>query len=96
MWQRKKRQYLCPLETRECSEQDDLREARCENRNNESLIEVLKSEVECGWGSGGPAMAPSWLLMVAAFMALLGHSVPHILCKGLCRLFAAHKDDSCF
>ncbi|KDR14119.1 Chaoptin [Zootermopsis nevadensis] len=80
VWLRKKRQYLCPEGRRECLEDDDLREARCENHNNESLIEVLKSEVECGWGSGSPATRPSWVLEVAVIgstvIRILGHGVP--------------------
>lgn len=28
---------------------DDLRTAICSNKNNETVIDVLKSEIECGW-----------------------------------------------
>ncbi|XP_037026425.1 chaoptin isoform X1 [Bradysia coprophila] len=28
---------------------DDLREVDCANKNNQQLLEVLKSEIECGW-----------------------------------------------
>lgn len=28
---------------------DDLRSARCSNKNGEPLMEILKSELECGW-----------------------------------------------
>jgi hypothetical protein len=70
MWQRKKRQYMCPPDkwnkVPECleirAEQDDLREAQCENHNNASLIEVLKLELECGWGSEAPVNVPLWVL----------------------------------
>jgi len=70
MWQRKKRQYMCPSDRRnkvpECheisAEQDDLRETQCDNSNNASLIEVLKLELECGWGSGAPVNMPLWVL----------------------------------
>ncbi|XP_055618814.1 chaoptin [Toxorhynchites rutilus septentrionalis] len=31
---------------------DNLREATCSNKKNENLLEVLKTELECGWGSG--------------------------------------------
>lgn len=30
---------------------DDLRSARCSNKNGEPLLEILKSELECGWSS---------------------------------------------
>ncbi|PNF19529.1 hypothetical protein B7P43_G02180 [Cryptotermes secundus] len=72
VWQRKKRQYMCQPDKQArvpgchkiSAEQDDLREARCENRNNASLIEVLKLDVECGWGSGASANSPFWVLGV--------------------------------
>jgi hypothetical protein len=79
VWQRKKRQYVCPPGRRQRLEVDDLREARCQDRNNESLIDVLKEEVECGWGSRGPATGPSWVLEVAVInytlLRLLGYGV---------------------
>jgi hypothetical protein len=28
---------------------DDLRSARCSNKNSEPLLEILKTELECGW-----------------------------------------------
>jgi hypothetical protein len=52
------------------AEQDDLREARCENRNNASLLEVLKTDVECGWGSGASAKAPFWVLGVTITLCI--------------------------
>ena len=69
----KKRQYMCQPEVRqqqrECheisAEEDDLRQAKCDNRNNASFLETLKTEVECGWGSGAPVIAPSWVLGLA-------------------------------
>lgn len=30
---------------------DDLRSAKCFNRNNMSVIEAMKTEIECGWSS---------------------------------------------
>lgn len=30
---------------------DDLREAFCANKNNMSVAEALKSEIECGWSA---------------------------------------------
>lgn len=32
-------------------EDDSLRTARCSNKNGENLLEILKSELECGWSS---------------------------------------------
>lgn len=37
---------------KDCDSQDDFREVRCKNKNNQRLVEVLKTELECGWGSG--------------------------------------------
>lgn len=30
---------------------DDLRTAVCPNKNNNTVIDVLKSDIECGWNS---------------------------------------------
>lgn len=30
---------------------DDLRETKCSNKNNQQLLEILKSDIECGWDS---------------------------------------------
>ncbi|PSN49296.1 Chaoptin [Blattella germanica] len=63
--------WTCDLrqQQRECheisAEEDDLRQAKCDNRNNASFLETLKTEVECGWGSGAPVIAPSWVLGLA-------------------------------
>uniref|UniRef100_A0A182PNT2 LRRCT domain-containing protein n=1 Tax=Anopheles epiroticus TaxID=199890 RepID=A0A182PNT2_9DIPT len=49
-----------------------LRQARCSNKNNDLLLEVLKKDLECGWGSTGnrlgivPAIA-----FVLVFIVLL-------------------------
>ncbi|XP_019875931.2 chaoptin isoform X2 [Aethina tumida] len=62
VWQRKKRQYLCgdspsttPYFTHEdytCRHaDDDLRTSTCNNKNNNSIIEVMKADIECGWSS---------------------------------------------
>uniref|UniRef100_A0A182SDA4 LRRCT domain-containing protein n=1 Tax=Anopheles maculatus TaxID=74869 RepID=A0A182SDA4_9DIPT len=32
---------------------NELRQARCSNKNNDLLLEVLKKDLECGWGSSG-------------------------------------------
>nr|CAD7416055.1 unnamed protein product [Timema poppensis] len=79
VWQRKKRQYLCGEEDSEerttCRRiDDDLRLARCANKNNASLIEVLKADVECGWGSsaGGPGVTTS-LVVIAGIIAMFAN-----------------------
>ncbi|XP_050075895.1 chaoptin [Anopheles maculipalpis] len=51
---------------------NELRQARCSNKNNDLLLEVLKKDLECGWGSTGnrlgivPAIA-----FVLVFIVLL-------------------------
>ena len=58
VWERKQRQFECQWDRRDnfepiyslCMGSDDLREATCLNRNNKTLSDVLKSEIECGWG----------------------------------------------
>uniref|UniRef100_A0A182QLG2 Chaoptin n=1 Tax=Anopheles farauti TaxID=69004 RepID=A0A182QLG2_9DIPT len=51
---------------------DELRRAHCSNKNNDLLLEVLKKDLECGWGSTGnrlgivPAIA-----FVLVFIVLL-------------------------
>nr|CAD7452145.1 unnamed protein product [Timema tahoe] len=79
VWQRKKRQYLCGEEDSEerttCRRiDDDLRLARCANKNNASLIEVLKADVECGWGSsaGGPDVTTP-LVVIAGIIAMFAN-----------------------
>lgn len=61
MWLRKKRQFICSETGRNSGSDDfdydcrhasdDLRDAQCGNRNNQSLLEVLKTDIECGWSS---------------------------------------------
>ncbi|KAB5471230.1 hypothetical protein F9003_23925 [Bacteroides fragilis] len=37
----------------DCEEMDDdLRETKCANKNSQQLMEVLKSDLECGWDAG--------------------------------------------
>ncbi|KAJ3628300.1 hypothetical protein MTP99_015615 [Tenebrio molitor] len=63
VWQRKRRQYLCgssPSVSLPESEfqysckhtSDDFRTTLCVNKNNRSLVDVLKSDIECGWSCG--------------------------------------------
>ncbi|XP_024081743.1 chaoptin isoform X2 [Cimex lectularius] len=46
-WQRKRRQYGSHDYTI-----DDVREAQCKNKQNKSMLFILKSELECGWSDG--------------------------------------------
>ncbi|XP_050498519.1 chaoptin isoform X1 [Diabrotica virgifera virgifera] len=60
VWLRKRRQYLCgdspPVAASFTDSKytcrhvdDDLRTALCHNKNNQTVIDVLKSDIECGW-----------------------------------------------
>ncbi|VEN62556.1 unnamed protein product [Callosobruchus maculatus] len=63
VWMRKRRQYICehspPIyessphdsEYRCRQTDDDLRTALCSNKNNNTVIDTLKSDIECGWSS---------------------------------------------
>jgi hypothetical protein len=52
---------------------DDLRSARCSNKNGEPLLEVLKSELECGWSSSTRVEVNLFILIafVIAFPSFL-------------------------
>jgi hypothetical protein len=45
---------------------DDLRSAKCSNKNNVPLLEILKTELECGWSSSSREEVNIFLLI--AFM----------------------------
>uniref|UniRef100_A0A182FJ01 Chaoptin n=1 Tax=Anopheles albimanus TaxID=7167 RepID=A0A182FJ01_ANOAL len=51
---------------------DELREVRCSNRNRDLLLEVLKKELECGWGSAATRLGivPA-IAFVLVFIVLL-------------------------
>lgn len=51
---------------------DSLREATCSNKKDESLLEVLKRDLECGWGSAAPKLGfvPA-VAFVSVFVVLL-------------------------
>ncbi|CAH1974718.1 unnamed protein product [Acanthoscelides obtectus] len=63
VWMRKRRQYICehspPIyessphdsEYRCRQTDDDLRTALCSNKNNNTVIDTLKTDIECGWSS---------------------------------------------
>nr|XP_023026888.1 chaoptin [Leptinotarsa decemlineata] len=81
-WLRKRRQYICedspsiPSSVRDpeytCRHaDDDLRTAKCQNRNNVSVIEVLKTDIECGWSSA-VALVSSSLCFVVSIALLMG------------------------
>ncbi|KAG8233708.1 hypothetical protein J437_LFUL014312 [Ladona fulva] len=68
-WERKKRLYLCTDENRypdrECrGAPDDLRETRCDSRSNTSIVEVFKTDLECGWSSAVHISAHPILLTI--------------------------------
>jgi hypothetical protein len=74
VWQRKKRQFLCPEgDTYNCQygAEDDLRDAKCENKQKTSLIDVLKSDLECGWSSGSVTLVAQKMLVLIPALALL-------------------------
>ncbi|XP_058444042.1 chaoptin [Malaya genurostris] len=57
----------------ECEESaDDLREATCSNKKDESLLEVLKKDLECGWGSAASRLGivPA-IAFVSVFVVLM-------------------------
>nr|XP_022919332.1 chaoptin isoform X1 [Onthophagus taurus] len=61
-WDRKRRQYLCESNNNEkdpsCMHvHDNIRSSLCTNKKNSSLIEVLKTELECGWSKSNTAQA---------------------------------------
>lgn len=45
-----------------------LREATCSNKRNENLVEVLKTELECGWGSGGEKLQRVGVVLVLCLL----------------------------
>ncbi|XP_057660247.1 chaoptin isoform X2 [Diorhabda carinulata] len=83
VWLRKRRQYLCgdsPSLTSSFSDpkytcrhaDDDLRTALCNNKNNQSVIDVLKTEIECGWSdathlSGVSVFGYTLLIIISMF-----------------------------
>lgn len=51
--------------------EDDLRETQCDNKNNARLLEILKSDIECGWGTAskpkGTALAVMAVTLLISF-----------------------------
>ncbi|XP_043261233.1 chaoptin [Colletes gigas] len=52
---------------------DDLRETFCLNKNNISVLEALKTDLECGWGAAGYVHAPH--LLVLLFLIVLAAAI---------------------
>ncbi|XP_065350105.1 chaoptin [Cloeon dipterum] len=78
VWQRKKRQFLCPGGDRnkcEYGAEDDLRNSKCENKQRTSLIEVLKADLECGWSSGSVSLTAQKAVAIIPAIALIIMSV---------------------
>ncbi|CAH1176590.1 unnamed protein product [Phaedon cochleariae] len=78
VWLRKRRQYVCgdsPSASSSFNEHeyecrhvnDDMRTAICQNKNNDSVIDVLKSEIECGWSSS-KTLSPSEKLIITILL----------------------------
>ncbi|XP_063912433.1 chaoptin-like isoform X1 [Zophobas morio] len=76
VWQRKKRQYLCgsspSVSTSFFTEEytcrhadDDFRNTVCSNKNNRSLIDVLKADIECGWSKAPLQNFAIWLMILS-------------------------------
>lgn len=49
---------------------NDLREATCTNKNSQPLLEVLKSELECGWDAGTQGTANVLLVLMLCGVAV--------------------------
>lgn len=49
---------------------DDLRETFCMNKNNQSVAEALKSDLECGWSSADSLHSPK-ILGFSLILAIL-------------------------
>lgn len=48
---------------------DDLRETSCLNKNNISLLNTLKTELECGWGIASHIIVPN--ICALLFLSIL-------------------------
>lgn len=51
---------------------DDLRTAKCSNKNNASVLEILKSDLECGW-SHAPILGITKQIFALTIMVTLLH-----------------------
>ncbi|KAF5276013.1 hypothetical protein FQA39_LY00809 [Lamprigera yunnana] len=77
IWQRKRRQYLCESDFVDyhsvesplyhCRHiEDDIRNSNCANKGNKSMVEVLKTDIECDWSS-----APSYRNIAITYMLII-------------------------
>lgn len=65
VWKRKCRQYNCP------KSDDDLRTTLCANKNNQSFIEILKTEIECGWSSAQNSRSFSSSILLLLYLVIV-------------------------
>lgn len=80
IWQRKRRQYICDDYSElpspksalyNCRHvEDDIRSSNCANKANKSLIEVLKTDIECAWGVGSSIhrFTVAYTIMIVGFI----------------------------
>lgn len=79
-WQRKRRQYICDdynelpspaSHLYNCRHvEDDIRSSNCANKGNKSLIEVLKTDIECEWGAASSlhSFTVTYTLIIAGLL----------------------------
>ncbi|KAF7273812.1 hypothetical protein GWI33_013503 [Rhynchophorus ferrugineus] len=81
VWLRKQRQYICgrdlmdPHSASSFDENcyhvpDEFRMSYCSNKNNKSVIEVLKTDIECGWSMADKIGASSMYLVLIVGIVL--------------------------
>ncbi|CAG9859084.1 unnamed protein product [Phyllotreta striolata] len=75
VWMRKRRQYLCKdipsVSDYTCRHtEDDLRTALCNNKNNHTVVEVLKTDIECGWSKSHRLERSSLIVLVIAVISI--------------------------
>lgn len=86
MWQRKRRQYLCgksPSDTPFFTDHDytcrhaddDLRTSLCANKANQSVIDVLKNEIECGWSSAPTGSRANMCLLILTGLKIVQYLI---------------------
>ncbi|KAF4526470.1 hypothetical protein B566_EDAN015132 [Ephemera danica] len=61
-----------PGDRRDCQygAEDDMRDAHCDNKSNQTLIEVLKNDLECGWASAATVLAARQLVALVPAILL--------------------------
>lgn len=50
---------------------EDLRLTKCSNKNSESLIEILKNDLECGWSSASTRSVNLAVSLITTFILML-------------------------